>query len=142
MIEEFDEVEERLKLLNDNLPLTLKKFADKKAQEFLNLVVNRTPVGIDTESPGALRSSWKCTSFVSTGEPYLLISNDRKYATFVEYGHIQHPGQYVPKLGKRLKATFVNGRYMATKSINDIMLNIDKDFDNEINLLMRRCGLE
>lgn len=120
----------------EEIPVVAKNFADDKAEQFLNLVKPRTPV--DT---GNLRNRWKCISFVSTGDLMLLISNDAEYASFVEYGHRQHPGQYVSKINARLKAPFVNGKYMMTKSINDIRMNVGRDFEREIDKLWRRCGL-
>jgi hypothetical protein len=38
----------------------------------------------------------------------------------VEYGHRQRPGRYVPALGKRLKASWVKGRFMLTISIQEL----------------------
>ena len=35
----------------------------------------------------------------------------------VEYGHRQNVGQYVPKLGKRLKAPFVEGQHFFSREM-------------------------
>ena len=135
--DDLEDLTKALKRFSDELPMVSKNFADDKAEEFLNLVKPRTPV--DT---GNLREHWECRSFVSTGDLMLLISNNVEYASWVEYGHIQHPDQYVPKINARLKASFVNGKYMMTRSINDILINVEKDYENEISNLWRRCGLE
>ncbi len=37
------------------------------------------------------------------------------YAPHVEYGHRQNIGQYVPRLGKRLKAPYVEGRHFLSQ---------------------------
>jgi len=42
----------------------------------------------------------------------LEIINPVEYASYVEYGHRQTPGRYVPALGKSLKKSFVKGRHM------------------------------
>ena len=34
----------------------------------------------------------------------------------MDYGHRQEPGRYVPALGKRLVKSWVEGKYMLTKS--------------------------
>ena len=39
------------------------------------------------------------------------------YAVYVEFGHRQTPGRYVPALGKRLKKSWVTGRFMLTKAM-------------------------
>ena len=44
--------------------------------------------------------------------------NTAKYAIYVETGHAQEPGRYVPALGKRLVAAWVEGKwYMAKTAI-------------------------
>ena len=39
---------------------------------------------------------------------------------YVEYGHRQTPGRYVPALGKRLKSSWVSGKFMMTKSVEEV----------------------
>lgn len=46
----------------------------------------------------------------------ITITNPVKYASYVEYGHRQTPGRYVPAIGKRLKASWVNGRFFLRTS--------------------------
>ncbi len=40
------------------------------------------------------------------------VINPMEYASYVENGHRQTPGLYVPVLGKRLKRNFVEGQHM------------------------------
>lgn len=64
---------------------------------------------------GNLRRSWQVGSIVSKdGGWEVEIFNSAEYASYVEYGHRQQPGRYVPVLGKRLKASWVQGRFMLT----------------------------
>lgn len=37
-----------------------------------------------------------------------IVGTNVKYAPFIELGHAQEPGRYVPAIGKRLKASFVD----------------------------------
>jgi hypothetical protein len=39
------------------------------------------------------------------------------YAPYVEYGHRQNVGQYVPAIGKRLKAAYVPGQHFFQKEV-------------------------
>lgn len=39
------------------------------------------------------------------------------YAPHVEYGHRQQPGRYVPKLGKQLKASYVEGQHFLQAAV-------------------------
>lgn len=53
----------------------------------------------------------------------ITISNPVSYASYVEYGHRQTPGRYVPQIGKRLKKGWVNGQFMLT--ISEMELKIE-----------------
>lgn len=48
------------------------------------------------------------------------ITNPMQYASYVEYGHRQTPGRYVPALGKRLKKSWVPGVFMMTISESEV----------------------
>lgn len=48
------------------------------------------------------------------------IVNPVEYASYVEYGHRQKPGQYVPALGKKLKKGWVKGQFMMTISEQEL----------------------
>lgn len=48
------------------------------------------------------------------------IVNPVEYASYVEYGHRQTPGRYVPALGKQLKQGWVSGKFMLTISTQEI----------------------
>ncbi len=50
----------------------------------------------------------------------IVITNPVEYASYVEYGHIQTPGRYVPALGKRLKSCWVPGKLMMTTSEKEV----------------------
>ena len=52
-----------------------------------------------------------------SGDSYqITVINPVRYASYVEYGHRQTPGRFVPALGKQLKASWVKGKYMLTIS--------------------------
>ena len=51
----------------------------------------------------------------------ITVSNPVEYASYVEYGHRQQPGRFVPAIGKRLKASWVDGQYMLTISEVDML---------------------
>lgn len=56
----------------------------------------------------------------SRGMVSIEIINPVEYASYVEFGHRQQPGRYVPALGKRLKKAWVPGQLMMNKSIDDL----------------------
>lgn len=66
---------------------------------------------------GNLRRSWQVGNVVRRGNAFEIeVFNTAEYASYVEYGHRQRPGRYVPALGKRLKNGWVKGRFMLTVS--------------------------
>lgn len=54
---------------------------------------------------------------------HITITNPMQYASYVEKGHRQTPGRYVPALGKTLKKGWVNGKFMM--KISDRELNTE-----------------
>lgn len=48
------------------------------------------------------------------------IRNPVNYASYVEYGHRQTPGRYVPAIDKKLKEGWVEGKFMLTISVKEI----------------------
>lgn len=68
------------------------------------------------------------------GDNYtIVVSNPTKYASYVEFGHRQTPGKYVPAIGKRLKASWVNGKYMLTLSEKDLESMTPAILEKELN---------
>ena len=71
-------------------------------------VRDNTPV--DT---GDLRRSWELTGPDKKGSKFEMdLANPLEYVEFVELGHRQEPGRFVPAIGKRLVADYVPGSYM------------------------------
>lgn len=70
---------------------------------------------------GNLRRSWYATNLIKKADSSLvMVYNTARYAMYVEYGHRQTPGRFVPVLRKRLKARWVKGRFMLKKSIEEV----------------------
>lgn len=136
--EELKALQERLQRLEDT---GVDKFCHEASKELaarlLALVIPRTPVGIyDSEQGkvgGTLRRGWTAGQDASpkefanslpvykNGNNYtIVVKNNVEYASYVEFGHRQTPGRYVPAIGKRLKESFVEGHYMLTFSEDDL----------------------
>lgn len=54
------------------------------------------------------------------------IVNPVHYASYVEFGHRQTPGRYVPQIGKRLKQGWVKGQFMLTISEDQLRAEAPK----------------
>ena len=62
---------------------------------------------------GTLRQAWIIKGIrKDKGEWTATIFNPMEYASYVENGHRQQPGRFVPALGKTLKKSWVEGRFM------------------------------
>lgn len=73
---------------------------------------------------GTLRRGWTPLRQISVrydGREYrVVVTNNVHYASYVEYGHRQSPGRFVPAIGKRLKKQWVKGRFMMRISAEEI----------------------
>lgn len=96
------------------------------AGRYLALVIPATPVGKSTSGAngvthegGTLRRGWAIDANSASnmdGGYSITITNSVEYASYVENGHRQTPGRYVPAIGKRLVASWVNGQFFVKTS--------------------------
>lgn len=138
---DFKQLQELQKRLEDLQKVDLNKFCEDASKELaarlLALVIPRTPVGQYSpetgKNGGTLRRGWtadkeitprayaKSLPIEKSGNYYIIrVINPVKYASYVEFGHRQTPGRFVPALGKRLKQGWVNGHYFLTLSEEDL----------------------
>ena len=104
------------KLENINTDSLLKEIAADLAARLLRKVKKRTPV--DT---GELRRNWQVSN-IRLFERFCVVEiyNSTEYAEYVEFGHRQTPGRYVPAIGKRLKKAWIPGKFMLTLSAKEL----------------------
>jgi len=87
---------------------------------------------------GQLRRNWQVGDVIKQGDNYLIeIFNPTEYSSFVEYGHRQEVGRFVPAIGKRLKEPWVQGRFMMTISMREIERELPKYLEKRMVDLMR-----
>ena len=106
------------------------------AGRYLAIVIPATPVGKSTSGEsgtthegGSLRRGWtggvngSASSFAdnlsatpTVGGYSVTITNSVEYASYVENGHRQTPGRYVPAIGKRLVKSWVPGQFFVKSS--------------------------
>lgn len=153
--EQLKALQERLQKLGQ---VDLDKFcmdvSKELAARLLALVIPRTPVGQypneTGKKGGTLRRGWTGgkTSGAATyaqslpvtkgaGTYTIEVINPVEYASYVEFGHRQQPGRYVPAIGKRLKAGWVNGQYFLTLSEDDLERIAPALLEKKLNGLLR-----
>lgn len=93
----------------------------------------RTPV--DT---GQLRENWDTSEVVKRGFNYTVdVINPVEYAEYVEFGHRQEVGRYVPAIGKRLVKPWVEGHHMLEKSVIETQDELPELVEEKIEKLKR-----
>lgn len=85
------------------------------AQRLFAMLVNATPT--DT---GYLKDNWYVVITKVSGGYEAEIINNTNYASYVNYGHRQTPGRYVPAIGKRLKKGWVDGKFFIELSVAEL----------------------
>lgn len=116
--------------------------------DFLAEVMKRTPVGEGTTATvgdktvkvsqgGTLRRSWKAGNVENIGEYWTsTVFNPIEYASYVEYGHRQTPGRFVPAIGKKLKRSWVEGQHMMQISAEHTTKRSEEYIKREIGLFL------
>ena len=88
---------------------------------------------------GNLRRNWTIGQVFKNGNIYSVeVINPTHYASYVEYGHRQTPGRFVPVLGKKLKRAWVPGRFMLTISENEIKENMDAILEKKLDSILKK----
>lgn len=94
---------------------------DGKTVDFITKQPMRKKIEKPNHRGGTLRRGWTAKPVERTGNRYrVTVINPVEYASYVEFGHRQKPGRYVPQIGKRLKRGWVPGQYMLTTSEKDL----------------------
>lgn len=85
---------------------------------------------------GNLRRSWTAEGPYFFGSDIVVkLMNNAEYASFVEEGHRQTPGRYVPAIGKRLKASWVPGRWFMKNSVATVEQKLPSMLEPELKIL-------
>ena len=93
----------------------------KEAKKVLNIVGMKLKAKVTLKTPvdtGVLRKSWR---YKTISENEGIVSNNVHYAPHVEYGHRARGGK-----------SFIDGRYMLTKSVEEI----ESELDNQLSILI------
>ena len=90
---------------------------------------------------GTLRRNWTVSDVRKNGSNYEIeVSNSTEYASYVEYGHRQTPGRYVPAIGKRLKKSWVKGKFMLTISEEELRKEAPAVIKRKISEWLKKLG--
>ena len=132
-------------------PKTVKvQGASGKSKTFLTAEAARIQQHWGDYHGGTLRRGWtggqnaKAVDYANSlditklgGKYSIAITNPVEYASYVEYGHRQNVGRYVPALGKSLKQGWVQGKFMLTISEGELNNVSDAILRKKLNKLMK-----
>lgn len=153
--EEFKHLQDRLQNLERiDLDKFCRDVSKELAARLLALVIPRTPVGKYPKGAGknggTLRRGWtggknigaeayaRSLPIAKTGSAYTVeVINPVEYASYVEFGHRQTPGRFVPAIGKRLKESWVEGQYFLTVSEEELKRMAPEVIQRKLDQLLR-----
>ena len=117
----FEELLKKTNELQNNVSFLNQTITDNLAQHYLAEAIANTPVGETKTSPDGkyrsvsehMRRSWEAERI---NDSTVKVLNTASYASYVNDGHRQRPGRFIPVLGKRLTKSFVKGLHMQEKA--------------------------
>ena len=132
-LKEFQKIIEEMEKEKEQLMIdTVKELAAR----LLRKVIKRTP-----SDTGNLRRNWVVSDVKKNGENYEIeVSNSTEYASYVEFGHRQTPGRFVPAIGKRLKKSWVKGKFMLTISESELQKQAPAVIEKKITEWLKKLG--
>ena len=132
-MKEFQKIIEDMEKEKEQLMIdTIKELAAR----LLRKVIKRTP-----SDTGNLRRNWTVSDVRKNGGNYEIeVSNSTEYASYVEFGHRQTPGRFVPAIGKRLKKSWVKGKFMLTISEDELKRQAPAVIEKKITEWLKKLG--
>lgn len=117
----FEDLLKKTNELQNNISSLNEEITDNLAQHYLAEAIANTPVGAIAISPDGkyrsesehMRRSWEAERI---NDSTVKVQNSASYASYVNDGHRQQPGRFIPVLGKRLTKSFVKGLHMQEKA--------------------------
>lgn len=134
----FEELLKKTNELQNNISSLNEEITDNLAQHYLAEAIANTPVGQLQISPDGkyrsesehMRRSWEAERI---NDSTVKVLNSASYASYVNDGHRQRPGRFVPVLGKRLTKSFVKGLHIQEKAETATRRASDKIIKNALD---------
>jgi len=123
-----------VKITNDNVKeiLAATDEAIYNALEIIGNVAADYAAGLAPIAIGNLKNSM--TSEVNQQEKAVYVGTAVEYAPFVEFGHHQEVGRYVPQIGKRLVREFVPAKPFLAPAIENHLDEYKDILESELHI--------
>lgn len=129
----IDQYRKELKSMFDDISDIDVKVLNKSVNVGLADVKRNTPV-----VTGFMRKSWGTTPAIKTADGVTkTLENSADYSSYVNYGHGQEVGRYVPAIGKKLVKPWVPGQFMLEKAISKAEKTMRQEFEKEVKKVNR-----
>lgn len=157
-IDGLEQLQRQLQNRDDLIDAFCRECAAELAARLLRKVKKRTPVGdysdtwelvddgenkflVESDRKGGeLRRAWSCGTVHHYQGTYVVeVINSKAYASYVEFGHRQTPGRYVPAIDAKLKKSWVPGQFMLTISENEIKAATPDILQRKIQRFLGGC---
>lgn len=137
--EKIKKSKEEMKEVRKKRRETVKVKGDRgRSRKFLTADAARNQKYWSGYSGGTLRRGWTTTPVSTRGTSHNIdVINQVPYASYVEYGHSQEPGRYVPAINKKLKKSWVRGQFMLTDSAKEINRKAPQIVQQKLNKFLQ-----
>lgn len=112
---ELERFKDDLKKMVDGNDRFIEKLAKELAARLLSMLIKATP-----KKTGFLKDNWYVVINKISGGYEAEVINNTNYASYVNYGHRQTPGRYVPTIGRKLKKGWVDGKFFIELSVAEL----------------------
>ena len=151
---ELKKLEQQMERLEDyQFDAFCEACAKELAARLLAKVKRKTPTGVypapyanpvegyePNKTGGELKRNWYTGDVIKKGNAFEIeVYNSKLYASYVEYGHRQTPGRFVPQIGKRLKEGWVDGKYMMTLSVMELESQAPRLLEKKLQQFLKEC---
>jgi len=147
-VKQLEALQERLEELSAGQKDQFFEAAAKDtAARFLVVVKRATP-----KDTGTLRRGWTSGKDISEqaaassipvkrfGRSYsITVENNVEYASYVEYGHRQQVGRYVPELGKRLVKPYIDPQYFVKRSQEAFEPHVPRFLEKKLDQFLKEA---
>lgn len=139
---QFKEYIDKFENMTKTFDNWLKSFLVEQAQKCIERTKSRQR-GLDLIDTGYMVEAWYIGNVEQIGNNLqITLGNPAEYASYVEYGHSQEIGRYVPAIGKRLVNGWVEGGFMFTISLDEVQRALPTRFEREFKQFLTKWGVD
>lgn len=135
---ELDEFNQKMvKFYSREFPKETKKFMNQEGNEGRRILRRYTKATTKKKTGNLMKGIDKGPAHKRGNDWQVRVRNKAPHAHLIEHGHGQHPGQYVPAIGKRLTADEVQGKHPAGRAQRAIAKWFTRDVEKWVDEMLK-----